>query len=228
MIEKPKRASKKEKTAAKQDYIDTELEIIQTQPYEPEEYIAAVKELDGITDKDELPFKVERFCNEYVIHYNEEKAAQEAGWPIWNAAVFGRRLLTIPRVKREIENRQKKITKKLQITQERVLTEYASVAYSNLQDYYDEEGVLKPIQKLTREQAAAIQDIVYDRKGNPKSYRLLQKNYGLDALSKNLGLFDKDAERTLPVDFKQFLALLPQDVQDNIRVSLAKRIGGNK
>jgi len=228
MIEKPKRVSKKEKTAVKQEYIDTELEIIQTQPYEPEEYIAAVKELDGITDKDELPFKVERFCNEYVIHYNEEKAAQEAGWPIWNAAVFGRRLLTIPRVKREIENRQKKITKKLQITQERVLTEYASVAYSNLQDYYDEEGVLKPIQKLTREQAAAIQDIVYDRKGNPKSYRLLQKNYGLDALSKNLGLFDKDAERTLPVDFKQFLAMLPQETQDNIRVSLARRIGGNK
>ncbi|MHB8871248.1 MAG: terminase small subunit [Candidatus Doudnabacteria bacterium] len=228
MIEKPKRVSKKEKTAAKQDYIATEMEIIQTRPYEPDEYIAAVKELEGITDKDELPFKVERFCNEYVIHYNEEKAAQEAGWPIWNAAMFGRRLLTIPRVKREIENRQKKITKKLQITQERVLTEIASIAYCNLQDYYDEEGVLKPIHKLTREQAAAIQDIVYDRKGNPKNYRLIQKNYGLDALSKNLGLFDKDAERTLPVDFKQFLALLPQDVQDNIRVSLAKRIGGNK
>jgi phage terminase small subunit len=228
MIEKPRKATVKEKTAAKRDYIATEMEIIQTQPYEPDEYIAAVKELEGITDKDELPFKVELFCNEFVIHNNEEKAAEKAGWPIWQAAAFGRRLLTYPRVRKEVEKLQKKIVKKLQITQERVLTEYASVAYSNLQDYYHEDGKLKKIQELTREQAAAIQEFVYDRSGNVKGYRLIQKNYGLDALSKNLGLFDKDAERTLPVDFKQFLALLPQDVQDNIRVSLAKRIGGNK
>ena len=212
----------------KERFMQDSLELVQNADFSVDEYNSALKELSTIKEDEDLPVRVQRFCAEYVSSYSGEQAARAAGYPPWNAQVFGARLLANRLVQKEIERLQKKITKKLQITQERVLAEYAHVGYSNFANYYDEEGKLIPIHKLDREHAAAIQEIVYDRRGNMKGYKLIGKTVALDALSKTLGMFDKDSERTLPVDFKQFCALLPPEIQENIRVGMAKRIGQKK
>ena len=224
-----KKVSRKDKIAAKKEFKEQQFSMISTETFDVEEHNSAVKELHALTDDCELPIRVQRFCDEYVIHYNEEKAAEKSGWPIWDAANIGKILLSNKRVKREIELRQQRITRELNITQERVMTELASVAYVNMQDFYNKEtGKLIPIQELPRNLAAAIEEVVYDRKGNLMKYRLIPKTYGLDALGKNLGLFDKDVDRKLPVDFKQFLKMLPEDIQEQLKISLAKRIGQKK
>lgn len=223
------KVSEKAKIKAKKEYIKQEFEIIENEDYDVSDYNLVVKEIGEISDSGELPIRVQRFCDEYVIHYNEEKSAEKAGFPIWNALNVGRQLLSHPRIRREIENRQKKITRKLQITQERVLTEIAAIAYCNMQDFYDPEtGELIPIHKLPRHLAAAVEEIQYSRNGKPLRYKLVRKTYGLDAIAKNLGVFDKDADRTLPLEFKQFLNLLPEDLRENIKVNIAKRIENKK
>lgn len=215
----------KEKKEIRQECIEKELEIIQNNDYSPDEYINAISELEDWNGEGEMPFRIQRFCNEYVIHYNEEVAAQKAGWPIWNASALGRRLISNPFVQKEIERLQKNLTKKLQITQERVLQEIAGIAYSNMQDFYDPEtGELIPVHKLPREIAANIQEIGYDKSGNLK-YKLIGKNFGLEALAKSLSLYEKDSERSLPVDLKTFISMLPQEAQDAIKIGLARRIG---
>lgn len=214
----------KEKKEIRQEYIEKELEIIRNNDYNPDEYIEAISELERWDGSGEMPFRIQRFCNEYVIHYNEEVAAQKAGWPIWNASALGRRLISNPFVQKEIERLQKNLTTKLQITQERVLQEIAGIAYANQQDYYDSEGELIPIHLLPRELAANVQELITDKHGNQR-YKLVAKNIGLDSLAKSLSLYEKDSERSLPVDLKQFIALLPQEAQDAIKIGLAKRIG---
>lgn len=215
----------KEKAKIKQEEFEKGLEIINNNDFNPDEYVEAVSELEGWNGEGEMPFRVQRFCNEYIIHYNEEIAAQKAGWPVWNASAFGRRLISNPFIQKEIERLQKNLTKKLQITQERVLQEIAGIAYYNMQDYYDHAtGELIPVHLLPRELAANIQEISYDKSGKLK-YKLIGKNFGLESLSKYLGLHEKDSERSLPVDLKQFLQMLPKEAQEAIKVGLAKRIG---
>lgn len=63
----------------------------------------------------------------------------------------GKRPKTIAR-----ERAERKKLAELALTAERVLEEIALHSFANVQDLFDESGNLKPIQTLTRAQAAAI------------------------------------------------------------------------
>lgn len=210
------------------DFMQETEDLINNTDYSADEYNQAIKIIQSITDQDELPWKVQRFCSEYVVHYDGQKSAIKAGWPEWNANTFAKRLLAHPRVRAEIERLQKNVATKLQITQERVLEEIAHMAYGNVANFYDEEGILIPVHKLEKHISASIQDMVYDRGGRLLGYKLAAKSVALDALSKTLGIFDKGSDRTLPVDLKQFISMLPQELQDTIRVGFARRVGNKK
>lgn len=228
------------KKKAKEDYLAEKLDLIKTEEYSVEEYNNAIKEIESLKNLEnyqELPFRAERFCQEYVTHYNEEKAAQKAGWPIWNAAVAGKRLLAEIRVQNRIEELQKNISVKLKITRERILEEYAKIAYSNLQDLYNDDGTLKDISKIDRDIAASLSGVEFGQRKNVKDdgtveyipfikkVEQINKKSALDALSKHLGLFDKDSDRQLPVDLKTLIGMFPPETQEAIKLSFAKRIG---
>lgn len=210
------------------DFLQETEDLMNSTDYSADEFNQSIKIIQSITDADELPWKVQRFCSEYVVHYDGKKSAIKSGWPLWQADTFAKRLLSHPRVRQEIERLQKNVVNKLQITTERVLEEYAHMAYGNVANFYNEEGILIPIHQLEKHVAASIQDIVYDRGGRMIGYKLAAKSVALDALSKTLGIFDKGSDRTLPVDLKQFLSMLPQELQETIRVGLAKRISNKK
>lgn len=98
----------------------------------------------------------ERFAAEYVKDVNATQAAIRAGYSRKTAHAIGARLLKHVEVKALIDRMQAKVLDKAELSAARTLEEMRRLAFSNVQDLFDESGDLKPIHTLTREQAACI------------------------------------------------------------------------
>jgi phage terminase small subunit len=126
--------------------------------------------------------KQKLFIKEYLVDLNATRAAIAAGYSEKGADVAGARLLGNVRVKEQIEQALTKVCAKLDITVEKVLGELAKLGFSNMQDYIvvTEEGfAYADLSKLTRDQAAAIQEITTDsyteRTGEGDEIRVVKK-----------------------------------------------------
>lgn len=155
-----------------------------------------------------------RFCNEYVIDLNATQAAIRAGYSEKTARSIGQRQLTKVDIQQFISEIQKKLQQKTGITQERVLQEFARIAFANAATLYDEDGNLIEIHKLNPDQSAIIAGVDVmnewskdkkDKKviaGQTKRIKLWNKNAALDSLAKHLGMFEKDnAQKKFDIDF---------------------------
>jgi phage terminase small subunit len=78
--------------------------------------------------------KQQRFVDEYLVDLNATQAAVRAGYSAKTARAIGFENLTKPDIQAAISAGQKRLADKLEITQERVLTELAHVAFANLSD----------------------------------------------------------------------------------------------
>jgi phage terminase small subunit len=149
----------------------------------------------------------EIFIREYLKDLNATRAAIAAGYSEKGARVQGVRLLTNANVKARIEELLAKKTDKLDITVERVLGELSKLAFSNMLDYMNtqEDGsAYTDLSKLTREQAAAIQEVTVDeytegRGENSRNVKrtrvkLADKRGSLELLGKYLKLFTDKQE----------------------------------
>lgn len=106
------------------------------------------------------------------------------------------RIIKRQHVKGYIDKVQKKALKKLEVTSENVLGELAKLAFSNIQNLFNENGYLIPVHELPSETAAAITEInVRQLPGEleieEKRYKLSDKKASLELLGKHLGLWDK-------------------------------------
>lgn len=109
---------------------------------------------------------------------------------------------------------------RLGITPERVLQEYARIAFADLRRFADwgPDGlVLKTPEVLTQADAAAIADITTAGPGN-RHYRvkLYDKKAALDAIARHLGMF-------APVVRRQD-GDMPEDFAEDAREVLARRL----
>ena len=152
-----------------------------------------------------------RFAHEYVIDLNGEQAAIRAGLAPKSAVVEASKLLRKPNVQAIIAELTKKKADALDLTAERVLRELMLMVFSNMQDYVNvqKDGfAYVDLSKLTREQAAAIQEITTDsyvadgedgegeeegRVVTKVKFKLADKRGSLELLGKHLSLF---ADRT--------------------------------
>ena len=145
--------------------------------------------------------KLEHFAREYMIDLNGTRAAIAAGYAAKSAHVTASQLLKKPKVQAEIAKFQAKISKKLDITAERVLSELEKIAFSDPRKFFNDDGTSKPITQLDDRAAACLagievseitmQDTVI---GHTKKFRLWDKPGCLERLGKHLGLFaDKPA-----------------------------------
>lgn len=110
----------------------------------------------GLTDRQEA------FCREYMIDFNGTQAVQRAGYAKAGASTQAVRLLANASVQKFLGELQKPVLAKFDVTQERIMQEVASLAFSNVMDFVtiDENG--RPfidLKKCSREQAAALADI---------------------------------------------------------------------
>jgi phage terminase small subunit len=99
--------------------------------------------------------KQQRFVAEYRKDLNATQAAVRAGYHKKMAS----QLLANPVISAAIAEKTAAQLEKVDLTAERTLEEMRRLAFSNVQDLFDEHGDLKPIHLLSREQAACISSL---------------------------------------------------------------------
>jgi phage terminase small subunit len=147
--------------------------------------------------------KQARFVDEYLIDLNATQAAIRAGYSEKTAYSAGERLLRNVEVAEAIAAKRKRLEVKTEITQERVLLEYARIAFLDPRKLLDNTGRPLPIQELDDDTARGIAGIKVVDKYTPSTeegglpdistvleYRLVDKKGALDSVARHLGMFN--------------------------------------
>ena len=146
-----------------------------------------------------LSAKMQRFVDEYCIDFNATRAAIAAGYSARTAKDIGCENLAKPNIQKAISEKQKKVTKKLEITLERVLLERARIGFFDCRTLFNADGTPKAINELDDDTAAVIAgiDVVTSEDGSSRilKYKITDKSKSLEALEKNLGAYQKDNEQ---------------------------------
>lgn len=144
--------------------------------------------------------KQEMFCKEYIIDFNATRAAIAAGYSKKTASETGYENLRKPQIIEHINKLSKKHTDKLEITVDRVLQEYARIAFLDPAELVDESGNLLPLHELPEDVRRAVGglDIVSSYNKNTEEretkhrLKILDKGKALESLSRYLGLYEAD------------------------------------
>jgi phage terminase small subunit len=148
-----------------------------------------------------LTAKQEIFANEYLIDLNVTRAYKSA-YKVKNdnvAAVNGQRLLRNAKVLAFVSERQKKLSERLEITQEMVLDGYRKLAFYDARKFWDSNGNLRSIPDLDNETAFALAGFeVMEEKGGDgkgtqivlgytKKIKMSDRKSALDSICRVLG-----------------------------------------
>lgn len=157
------------------------------------------------------------FAREYVIDLNGTRSAIAAGYAASSATSQASFLLTKPKVQKLIKDLQAKRATRLDITADKVIEEFGRLAFSNILDYIriDNGDGRIDLSTVTRDQAAAIQEIREDSTGGSgdgerklvlrTTFKLADKQKALEALARKLGLFQDKVEHSLTVNIGQVI-----------------------
>lgn len=141
-----------------------------------------------------LTEKQKRFCDEYLIDLNATQAAIHAGYSEKTAYSMGQRLLKNVEVEAYIDKRQKARIDRTEITQDRVITELAKIAFADGMDFATvgkrNRITLTPTEDLLPEKRAAVASVKKGAKGAVE-IKTYDKVKALELLGKHLGMFDK-------------------------------------
>jgi len=146
---------------------------------------------------EKLTDKQEQFCQEYLIDFNATRAAIRAGYSEKTAKDIACENLAKPYLKERITKLKQERIIRTQITQDRVLQEYASLAYFDIRKLFNDDCSLKKLSELDDETAAAIIGMEIDEIGlgdtvigTTKKVKIADKKGSLDSLARHLGMFD--------------------------------------
>jgi len=153
----------------------------------------------------QLTRKQRRFVAELLADpgRNAVQAAIRAGYSENTAYTSSSEILAYPHVKAAVEEEDKKIFRRLEITHDKVLQEVATIAFSNMGDYLTDKGDGKfeiDLNKISVQQASVIQDYSVDEVGTTRRVRirLADKLSALGLLGKHLKLFVDNATELKP------------------------------
>lgn len=141
-----------------------------------------------------LTEKQARFVEEYLVSLNASQAALRSGYSAKTAYSQGQRLLKNAEVQARIEEAQREAAKRLEITKERVLREYARIAFSDLRNVltWGPDGIaLRDSGEVDADIAATVAEITQTitKDGGTIRVKLHSKTAALDKLAEHLGLF---------------------------------------
>ena len=144
-----------------------------------------------------LNLRQRRFVEEYQVDLNGAQAAIRAGYAKASAARQASGLLRRPDVAAAIRAGARAKTDALAITAERVLEEYARIAFANIADYvrFGPDGIhLHDAAHMTRAATAAIAEATESKtsRGGAVRFKLYDKMAALNALARYLGLGAQD------------------------------------
>lgn len=113
-----------------------------------------------------------------------------------------KRIRNRPEVRARINELRNEAAEFANVRRVRVVLEVDRVGRANTRDFYDDDGVLIPIQKLPRELAAAVQEVIAEA-GKIVGYKLFDKNQANFTLLKYLGGLPEAAAQTHVSIFNQ-------------------------
>lgn len=167
-------------------------------------------------DDNLLDAREERFVNEYLTDLDPERAAKAAGYAdsvartkayVW---VSNSKHNDKPHVMEAVMRRRDELSRRYHVTQEKIVAEYAKLAFANTLDYIEvtKDGyAVVDLSQLTRDQAAAISELTVDeyldgrgedaREVKKVKFKLADKKGALDSLAKHLGMFIERHEHTV-------------------------------
>src|SRR5208283_6034517 len=103
-----------------------------------------------------LNARQQKFVQEYQVDQVATQAAIRAGYSAGTAHVQGSRLLSNVKVREAIAKAQAKTAAKAEVTVERVLKEYARLAFADLAQAYGADGNLLPVPKMPEDIRRAL------------------------------------------------------------------------
>ena len=159
-----------------------------------------------------LTEKQQTFVDEYLVDFNALRAYR-AAYPNCKsdnaAGVEGHRLLKNPKIADYIQKRMQDRQVRTEITQDRVLREYAKLGFFDPRKLFNADGSPREIADLDDDTAAAIAGLdiaeIYEGTGDSrrfvgylKKYKIANKIGALDSIAKHLGMFIDRQEITGP------------------------------
>jgi len=159
-----------------------------------------------------LTAKQANFADEYLVDFNAVRAYRAAypGCKSDNTAgVEGHRLLKNPKIADYIQKRMQDRQVRTEITQDRVLREYAKLGFFDPRKLFNADGSPREIADLDDDTAAAIAGLdvmeIWEGRGDDrqfvgylKKYKIANKIGALDSIAKHLGMFIDRQEITGP------------------------------
>jgi len=148
--------------------------------------------------------KQQRFVEEYLVDLNATQAAIRAKYSAKTAPFIGHENLKKPNIAAAISRRMKDRARRTEITQDRVLAEYAKLAFYDPRAFYDDNGDLIPIKQLDDQSAAAVagMDVASTTEGKLpitiRKIKLADKKGALDSIARHLGMFVDRTELSGP------------------------------
>jgi phage terminase small subunit len=147
----------------------------------------------GLTDKQRV------FVKEYMLDLNATQAAIRAGYNERSARSQGQRLLTNDDIQKALQSELANRSQRVAVTADRVLSEIAKIAFSDVRKIFNADGSLIPISSLDDEAAACIAgcDLVTVNKGEGEveyvaKVKMADKLKALELAGKHLGLFKEN------------------------------------
>ena len=135
-----------------------------------------------------------RFVDEYLVDLNGTKAAIRAGYALKTAPVQASRLLKQDKIQKALIERQRELRDSAAVTPERVIQEYARLAFADMADYVSWDGLTikaKASAELPEGATRAVAEVTetITQTGRTFRFKLHDKKGALDSLAKHLGLF---------------------------------------
>lgn len=171
-----------------------------------------------------------KFCNEYLKTLNATQAYKVA-YPKCKkddtARANSSRLLTKANIKEYIAEKMEERAKRTEVTQDKVIEEFAKIAFLNPKKLFDDDGCLKDISQIDDTTAGAIAGIEvfeeYQGQGENREYvgrtkkiKIADKVKALENLGRHLGMFKDKLEITRPTD--EVIDEIDKYIQEKMRV----------
>lgn len=159
----------------------------------------------------ELSPKQERFCEEYLIDLNGTQAAIRAGYSKKTANEQAARLLANVSIASKIDELRAAQSKRTLITADRVLTELAKIAFSDMRKFskWGPSGVsLIDSESLSDEDASCIAEVseTTSESGGSIKFKIHDKKAALELLGKHLKLFTDKVEHSGKITLEDLIA----------------------
>ncbi len=151
---------------------------------------------------DELPEQYEAFAQYYATDFNASRSAIRAGYSSNGAGVQGFRLLKNAKITARIKEIREEIAESLDVSEKRIIQEYAKIAFTNLEDVVDwlnTEPTLRKAQEISPPAHGAVSEIT--RTETPTGIvttkiKLHDKRGALDSLARYKGMFNDKIEHS--------------------------------